>query len=381
MIFLVVFAATLVVPLLQTVYPVFGTIVPPVDEHRDPGPFPSLKLLLNTTGDFAAGLNQWFNDRVGLRDLFIRTKNQIDYSLFRTSRKVLVGSDGWLFDRGDPGIDIERLDQAGLDSVEKDFVDFARRLQERGVRLLVVGYPDKSRIYPEKMPADAPVIAPGGNYDKLRQFLATQSSFMFIDAETILLHEKRTTTEDLFLKTDMHIDEVGQLAVVKEIVARIAAAEGRPDIHWAENFKLAHGSMPAGGQDRFMSLLINSHENEPYYQGAYTIGGKESDGEWYLPNPRVLVSADDGIGRSFDWEFRARPELCAQRLPGMVLFGNSFSDFYWALGLQRYFCFIRRARTPMSRFAAFFAAMPEGTRYFIFQYYLPFLPDMVPPPE
>ena len=130
-----------------------------------------------------------------------------------------------------------------------------------------------------------------------------------------------------------------------------------------------------------MSLLINSHENEPYYQGAYTIGGKESDGEWYLPNPRVLVSADDGIGRSFDWEFRARPELCAQRLPGMVLFGNSFSDFYWALGLQRYFCFIRRARTPMSRFAAFFAAMPEGTRYFIFQYYLPFLPDMVPPPE
>ncbi len=47
---------------------------------------------------------------------------------------------------------------------------------------------------------------------------------------------------------------------------------------------------------------------------------------------------------AFNYFGKSLPELCAARLPGLVLFGNSFSDLYWALGLQRYFCFIRRAR-------------------------------------
>ena len=87
----------------------------------------------------------------------------------------------------------------------------------------------------------------------------------------------------------------------------------------------------------------------------------------------MLDRADAGIGRPFDWEFRSLPELCAARLPGLVLFGNSFSDLYWALGLQRYFCFIRRAREPISRFKLFYDTMPAGTKYFIFEYYEPWL--------
>ena len=87
----------------------------------------------------------------------------------------------------------------------------------------------------------------------------------------------------------------------------------------------------------------------------------------------MLDRADAGIGRPFDWEFRSLPELCAARLPGLVLFGNSFSDLYWALGLQRYFCFIRRAREPISRFKLFYDTMPAGTKYFILEYYEPWL--------
>ena len=92
-------ALCLVVPLLQTLYPVFGTVVAPLEERRAPNPFPPLRLVTGTNGDFAAGLNKWFDDRVGFRDLFIRAKNQIDYTLFDTSKKVWIGSDGWLFDR------------------------------------------------------------------------------------------------------------------------------------------------------------------------------------------------------------------------------------------------------------------------------------------
>jgi hypothetical protein len=63
------------------------------------------------------------------------------------------------------------------------------------------------------------------------------------------------------------------------------------------------------------------------------------------------------------------------------LFGNSFSDAYWSLGLHRYFCFIRRALDPISRFKLFFDTIPAETKYFIFQYYEPWLWDEPPPPK
>jgi hypothetical protein len=44
---------------------------------------------------------------------------------------------------------------------------------------------------------------------------------------------------------------------------------------------------------------------------------------------------------------------------------------------QRYFCFIRRARDPVSRFKAFYETMPADTKYFVFEYYQPWLLDDV----
>jgi hypothetical protein len=365
-------AFCLVVPLLQTLYPVFGTVVVPLEERRALSPFPAPRLLTGTNGDFAAGLNDWFDDRVGFRDLFIRAKNQIDYTVFDTSKKVWIGSDGWMFDRFAADLD---LDDAQLAILENGFVTLARRLRDRDIHLIVVGYPDKSALYPEMAPARMPLLwTSSSNYGRLRQFLASRSEFTFIDAEEIMKREKPRSPEHMYIKADMHVTEVAQIAVVKEIVAQVAQAENRLDVRWDEKLKLRHVQLNAGGsQTRFMALLAPPMEEEPYYEGTYTIGGTEPDGHWNIPDPVVLERADAGIGRPFDWEFRSLPEQCASRLPGTVLFGNSFSDLYWAVGLQRYFCFIRRAREPVSRFKLFYDTMPAGTKYFIFQYYVPWL--------
>jgi hypothetical protein len=215
------------------------------------------------------------------------------------------------------------------------------------------------------------------NYERFRQFLASRSELTFIDAEAIMKREKSRSPEHLYQKTDMHVTEVTQIAVVKEIVAQAAQAENRSDVRWDEKLKLSHADVNGGSQARFMALLTLPVEEAPYYVGAHTIGAAEPDGHWNIPDPGVFERADAGIGRPFDWEFRSQPELCASRLPGMVLFGNSFSDLYWALGLQRYFCFIRRAREPASRFKLFYDTMPAGTKYFIFEYYAPWLSNEV----
>jgi SGNH hydrolase-like domain, acetyltransferase AlgX len=371
------FTLCLVIPLLQTFYPIIR-IVDPVEERRLPSPFPSPRLVLGEDGQFSTQLNNWFNDRVGLRDFFIRAKNQIDFTLFHTSRKVYIGRDGWLFLRGSVP---PEPNAATLAALEERYLALARRLHDKGVQLVVVGYPDKSRVYPEKAPPDMPRPLAGGNYDRLRNFLAAQSALIFVDVQEIMERNKAVTNQDpgatLYYKTDPHPTMIGQIPVVKEVIERIARAEGRSDIRWDEKFTFAKGRSSYGTDARFMSLLFPPTESPSEILDYYDIGGKEPDGNWVIPDRAAFERADDGIGRPFDWEFRSRPELCPQRLPGMALFGNSSSDTWWSLGLHRYFCFSRRARNPISRFKLFYDTVPAGTKYFIFQYHEIWLTELL----
>jgi hypothetical protein len=379
--FLGFFVFCLVVPLIQTLYPVFGNrLVDPVEERRAANKFPSLQLLAKSDGSFARELNKWFDDRVGFRDLLIRAKNQVDYALFHTSKKVHVGADGWLFYQEDPSTSVESLDAAGLSALEDSYVTLARRLNEKGIKLIVVGYPEKRAVYPEMAPADLPLRPAGGNYDQFRDFLAGRPDLTFIDAEKIIKNLKSSTSELLYAKGDLHPTQAAQLPVVKAIVDEIARAEGRPNVHWDEKLTLTHQRVRKGGIERSrLAVLFPPQETLPIFEGAYGVGNEESDGRWNILDTHYAERADQGIGRPFDFEFRSSPQLCSQRLPGTVLFGNSFSDLYWMFGLHRYFCFIRRARDPISRFELFYETMPADTKYFIFQYAEPWLTADMPP--
>ncbi|MGH2198802.1 hypothetical protein ACQ1Z2_14755, partial [Enterococcus faecalis] len=62
--------------------------------------------------------NEWFNDHFGLRALLIKLKTQIDFSVFGTSDKVVVGRNGWLFYRAVISKEeplVERLLSQGLE--------------------------------------------------------------------------------------------------------------------------------------------------------------------------------------------------------------------------------------------------------------------------
>ena len=381
LIFLGFIALCLTVPLAQTVWPVIPQPAAPLEERREPGPLPPLSTLSRTDGSFAKDLNTWFDDRAGFRDLFIRAKNQIDYSLFHTSRKIFIGKDDWYFSRDD-FLRVEQLSPAALEAVEGRFVALAQRLREKGIRLIVVGYPDKSQIYPEMTSPQMPLVADGGNFDKLRHFLATQPSLTFIDAKAILKQERQRTSLRLYAKTDPHPTEIGQIPVVKEIVAQITHIEGRPDMSWPD-FKFRAVSLENWGEaSRMLSLLTPITELDfPSTINPDRVGADEPDGKWTIPDSVVFERADDGAGRPFDWEFRSNPELCPGRLPGTVLFGNSFTDLYWPLGFHRYFCSIRRTRDPMSRFKLFYESMPADTKYMIYEFVSFWLPEDAPPLE
>lgn len=377
--FLAVMAAMLLLPLGMTVWHPHFLLVRPVDEHRTLAPFPAPSLLRDAIGAFARELNKWFDDRLADRDLFIRTKNQIDYSLFHTSRRVYVGRDGWLFERHTTNsrLALERAKSGRVRKLEHAFTSLAKRLRQSGIHLIVLGYPDKSMLYPEMLPPQAPHITPGGNYDKLRAFLRTEPTLTFIDAAEILNREKSKTVEPLFYKTDIHINEVGSIPVVRAIVDRIAQLDARPTIHWDERFRIEH-TYREGSEGRFLSVLRPATERFPYLTLPYQIGRVQRDGYWNIPDPRAIKAVGSSDVQPFDFEFRSLPELCPERLPGLAVFGNSFSDLWWRLGLHRYFYFVRRSRTPIKRLTKFVAKLPPGTKYFIFQYLAAYLPDEGP---
>jgi SGNH hydrolase-like domain, acetyltransferase AlgX len=373
--FLGIFILCLIIPLVQTFHPIIR-LGDPLEERRSPSPFPSLRSILSEDGTFAAGLNKWFDDRIGLRDLFIRSKNQIDYSLFRVSRKVYIGSDGWLFLRGSVPPEV---DPATMAALEDRFFTLARRLHDKGVQLVVVGYPDKARLYPEEAPPDMPLKPAENNYDRLRHFLAAQPGLIFVDVQEIMERHKADVERagaTLFYKTDPHPTFSGQIPVVTEVIERIARAEGRSDVRWDEKFTFVKGHL-SGDAARFMSLLSALVEHPLVILDGYQVGASVPDGDWLVPDRLMFESADEGIGRPFDMEFRSRPELCPQRLPGMVLFGTSSSDTWWTLGFHRYFCFSRRARNPISRLKLFYDTMPPDTKYFIYQYHETWLTELL----
>ena len=379
--FLTAVVGLLVLPLCSVWVHPFAASIKSVDEHRTAHSFPPPSLLLDTSGAFAAGLNKWFDDQVGLRDLLIRTKNQIDYSLFHTSGKVFVGTDGWLFEQATTKarLVMQRLDADRLEQLETSFSALEKRLEAKGIRLVVIGYPDKSMTYPEYLPEQAPKIPRGGNYDKLKEFLAEQPSLIFIDVEELLKQQKVQAEEPLFSRTDIHIGIQGEIPVVKAIVDRIAQDASRPDVRWNENIELRHADWGSGSEARFLSLVWPISERVPYIaSGGYAVGDDEPGGRWNVPDPRAVDAVGSGAGLPFDFEFRSTPERCAQLLPGMVIFGNSFSDFYWPLGLHRYFCFMRRSRTPTGRFPGFVDTIPADTKYFILQYLASYLPGEGP---
>jgi hypothetical protein len=72
--------------------------VRPLQENRLKKERPSdWRALFETGSTFARQFEEYFNDHYGLRDLLIRTRNQIDYTAFHKSEKIVISRDGWLF--------------------------------------------------------------------------------------------------------------------------------------------------------------------------------------------------------------------------------------------------------------------------------------------
>ena len=310
-----------------------------------PKPFEASHRFVKAAGD-------WFNDNFGLRGLLVRMKTQIDYSLFRTSDRVHIGHEGWLFYRS--VLDIERPNvehylARNAAAVRSGIATVSEAFRRNGIQTIFVMNEMADRFYPEMVPNSA---LPAPALPRIRQLsreLATVPSLSVIDATEILRETARSRL--VFHKTDFHWNDTGAFAVAQEIVALASAAEGRSRSIWSHPLDIGTQRF-SGGIATFMPLLRAPQENMLIVKPS-----------WPMPSDYRQDNAR-GI-----FEFSTHfPQTGPKLLRPLTILGDSYTDGFTRSGMFLYFSDMYRIRwNVVPKLSVLARDIPLETKHLVIQ--------------
>ena len=245
----------------------------------------------------------------------------------------------------------ERIPQADFDQLLADFDALARYLKQRDIQLIVLPIPMKDVIYPERLPRSSPNLPKNNRYQQFRKWLAGHDSILTIDAYEHLTSRK--SEAPVFHKTDFHWnDPAGFLYSEKLVNTLWNMQSGESTGLW--NYALSVKQGPySGGQANFLPLLSAPSENAWFLD----VNWERSKGNHtYNDETAFWNYTYDGKGDE------------RGRLDGLVVMGDSFFDAMHRSGMDSFFSSVHRSRVQPDKFAEIYANIPEGTRYFIFEF-------------
>lgn len=347
--FVTLFFALTVLPIISAT--IGMNIVTPVDENRSlaqPPVWnrpPHLSVLLGQA-------DRWFNDHFGLRSFLIRLKTQIDYSIFRTSNRVHIGSDGWLFYRS--VMDVEKPSVEDLLSREEaqviaGFVAFNDALREKGVRLIIVPNLLADRFVANELPSTVPRLRSPTRFDHLLATLASLPNLAYVDTPVLLNRTQRS--RQVFHKTDFHWNDPAAFEVGRALVDLIGRLEGRIKPIWAHRLDV-ETRRESGGIAMFMPLFLPPSENGLFLKKTWTD----------LPGRSELINQGP-------YEDIVHNMPNKELLPPVLVVGDSFFDGIGRSGFDSYFRDTYRMRWgPKTKISDIAAALPADAPYVIVQF-------------
>jgi hypothetical protein len=335
----------------------------PLTENRLKIPRPkNWRTLFETGTPFAKKYEEYFNDNYGMRDLLIRTKNSLDYRLFRKSEKIVIGPDNWLFYRNlieDMEILLEKTCDQLCEPMYARFLKLNQALAARGITLVVLPCPMKNTIYPEMLPATAPRRPNPNGFDRFRRFLKDHPEIVTIDAVPILSDLKGSFR--VYHKTDFHWTDPAGAYVAKELINTLGKLSGKGDL-WDFPIEMRTEALVTGGENASLGLL------RPIVEDAL-----------FLKQDRI----DTGRGEYFltkeanEWNYKTKLPSTDKLIPTTVMFGDSYGDALLRAGFTAYF--VQLQKFSNYDFKTRYAKIPAGTRFVIFEHIEPFLNDLLNP--
>jgi hypothetical protein len=369
-VFVLLFAAILAAPLLQMA--THFVHEPLVEEQRQPHTISEpLARLVALDPRLSDEVNGWFNDHFGFRSVLIRLKDEVDYQLFKTSDKVLIGREGWLFDKG---LADNIVKDATNPTLEMQIIGAIRNLRDclahHDIKLVFVLNSTKTTIYARYLRTRLPVDPPPRLASRLAESLRHEPGISFVDGERILAEHGN---EELFYKTDLHFNLKGAAYVYREMLLQIARAVGRPAPQIAPEV-WSEVDWDGGSEARFLAKFL------PLKNTSYI-----------TPNSNTVFT-DDANG-TFEWHvgisaLRKYPELTydifrnkrakSALLPPILLFGTSFSNYIFSLRYNELFAAVYQmhAFAPVYRMHALLNHLPDDVKIFVLEMPEPFLSEI-----
>ncbi len=186
----------------------------------------------------------WIDRHVGFRSAWIKTDNQINFSLFRevpttaNPQQIILGKDNWLYEEDyvKSFLGLDFAPQKFLQGFAADMKEFQDDLQKKNITFLLVISPSKAAHYPEYLPdwtwrqRDAlrqhdPQRK--SNYQRLMPLLERQGVHC-VDAVELFRRQKKAHPEyRLFARGGTHWTYYGAGLVVGQMLARLKELTGK----------------------------------------------------------------------------------------------------------------------------------------------------------
>lgn len=203
-------------------------------ERRLPAAFPAAPTDLRAAREFPAGFEAWWNDAFGLRDVLLRWRSRAAIEGWRVSPSsdVVLGREGWVFPTQlgmlDVSLGVTKLSGSRLESWRAALESRRDFCEALGASYVIAFAPEKSTIYPDRLPAGWRVEAPTA-YDQLVAWLRERSDVRVLDLREVLRSERaRDRAGDFaYYPLGTHWTDRGMLAAWAAIVEVLAARHPR----------------------------------------------------------------------------------------------------------------------------------------------------------
>lgn len=251
------------------------------------------------SGDLQNNFEKRFAESIGFRGLLVRINNQFYLDWFKdlSNRKLVLGKNDWLFERGYV-TNFNKRDALPAELISKQLAEIKKlqdKLQSRGIVFTLVVSPSKADIYPEYLPdnwINNSLINDKTNYQKAR-LLLKKSGVNYIDAVDYFLRQKSSSPYTLFTKGGTHWSYYSACQVNNLLIKKFTQLTGI-------KYKLLHCDPPELKQvshdtDFDIAALTNLY-NEYRFQQPTPYPSLQTITDFPSNKPSVLF-----VGDSFVW--------------------------------------------------------------------------------
>ena len=164
-------------------------------ENRKAAQLPAFSVSALLDGSWQSGFARWMQDQFSLRDAAVNTQRTADEVLFRKAEEggILLGKDRWMFTK------LFTVDDATRKQLAKNVQAVSEFAANHPGKVTFLLAPSASVIYPEELPAGAPMVDENAMLDDI--FAKVGQSADVIDLRGTFTDLK---DEYLYFKTDHH---------------------------------------------------------------------------------------------------------------------------------------------------------------------------------